>query len=154
LKKMQDAGVAPTQDDFKYVIKMSGGSSHSDISPTLVAIINEEGDLALSGPGISSKHFGLVFDKTIFYAESGGQMNDVGTITIARGSSDPIIFNVHDVQVYAGYVLHSGTIEDDLDIYADIIHVGDKCSTMKIDKVSHMIITQVGFIFIIKNYIG
>lgn len=43
-------------------------------------------------------------DKTNFYAEQGGQENDTGKIVI-DGKSE---FEVNNVQVYAGYVLHTG----------------------------------------------
>ena len=52
--------------------------------------------------------FGIVLDKTNFYAESGGQENDTGRIVI-DGKTD---FLVDDVQVYNGYVLHVGTLQE------------------------------------------
>lgn len=47
---------------------------------------------------------GLILDKTNFYAEQGGQENDTGKIVI-DGQAD---FRVDNVQLYAGYVLHTG----------------------------------------------
>jgi alanyl-tRNA synthetase len=52
--------------------------------------------------------FGLLLDKTNFYAEQGGQENDTGVITI-DGKAE---FKVEDVQVYNGYVLHIGRMDD------------------------------------------
>lgn len=52
--------------------------------------------------------FGLLLDQTNFYAESGGQENDTGSITI-DGEAD---FEVTDVQVYNGYVLHIGNMKE------------------------------------------
>lgn len=52
--------------------------------------------------------FGLLLDQTNFYAESGGQENDTGSITI-DGETD---FEVTDVQVYNGYVLHIGQLKE------------------------------------------
>lgn len=51
---------------------------------------------------------GIILDKTNFYAESGGQENDTGRIVI-DGKAD---FVVSDVQVFNGYVLHIGTLQE------------------------------------------
>ena len=47
---------------------------------------------------------GVILDRTNFYAEQGGQENDSGTIII-DGVAE---LEVQNVQVYAGYVLHTG----------------------------------------------
>ena len=52
--------------------------------------------------------FGILLDRTNFYAEQGGQENDTGVIAI-DGQAE---FKVTDVQVYNGYVLHIGQLEE------------------------------------------
>ena len=47
---------------------------------------------------------GLIFDKTNFYAEQGGQVFDMGV-----AKNDKTTFKIEDVQVYGGYVVHYGT---------------------------------------------
>ncbi|KAG5652235.1 hypothetical protein H0H81_005729 [Sphagnurus paluster] len=51
--------------------------------------------------------FGVILDRTSFYAESGGQEYDTGNIVI-DGVAD---FDVSNVQVYNGYVLHTGNLK-------------------------------------------
>ncbi|KAI0087926.1 tRNA synthetases class II (A)-domain-containing protein [Irpex rosettiformis] len=51
--------------------------------------------------------FGLLLDKTNFYAESGGQEHDTGSIVI-DGVAE---FDVSDVQIFNGYVLHIGQLK-------------------------------------------
>ena len=50
------------------------------------------------------EQLGLIVDRTNFYAEQGGQENDTGKIII-DGVAE---LEVTNVQVYAGYVLHTG----------------------------------------------
>lgn len=55
----------------------------------------------------SESIFGIILDKTNFYAESGGQEYDTGNIVI-DGLTD---FEVTNVQVYNGHVLHTGFLK-------------------------------------------
>ena len=50
------------------------------------------------------EQIGLILDRTVFYAEQGGQECDTGKIII-DGVAE---LEVQNVQVYAGYVLHTG----------------------------------------------
>ena len=51
--------------------------------------------------------FGIILDRTSFYAEAGGQEYDTGNIVI-DGLAD---FEVTNVQIYNGYVLHTGHLK-------------------------------------------
>lgn len=51
--------------------------------------------------------FGLLLDRTNFYAEQGGQVADTGKIVI----DDVAEFKVLDVQQYGGYIVHNGYLD-------------------------------------------
>lgn len=55
----------------------------------------------------AGEQLGLLLDRTNFYAEQGGQENDTGRIVI----DDVAELAVQNVQVYAGYVLHTGFLK-------------------------------------------
>ncbi|KAL7748012.1 Alanine--tRNA ligase [Sorochytrium milnesiophthora] len=70
-----------------------------------------------SDNGQDDELVGIILDRTNFYAESGGQENDTGSITIdGRGE-----FQVEDVQSFGGFVLHIGFMK-----YGDGFKVGDE----------------------------
>ncbi|KAL4070742.1 tRNA synthetases class II (A)-domain-containing protein [Scleroderma citrinum] len=52
-------------------------------------------------------NFGILLDRTSFYAEAGGQEYDTGNIVI----DDVCDFEVTNVQAYSGYVLHTGYLK-------------------------------------------
>ncbi|KAI5921111.1 tRNA synthetases class II (A)-domain-containing protein [Camillea tinctor] len=60
--------------------------------------------------------FGLLLDKTNFYAEQGGQVADTGKILI----DDVAEFEVQDVQQSGGYIVHNGYLK-----YGEL-NVGDE----------------------------
>src|SRR5438034_11497493 len=65
-------------------------------------------ELLKSTKGIPSDgQLGLILDKTNFYAEQGGQEYDTGRILI-DGVAE---LDVQNVQVYGGYVLHTGYVK-------------------------------------------
>jgi len=48
---------------------------------------------------------GIVLESTSFYAEQGGQIHDTGSCEGPSGT-----FDVRNVQIYGGYVLHMGSL--------------------------------------------
>ena len=94
LEKMGD--VHKTDDNAKF--------EKGNITAHIKAIYYAK-DFQSSTKGLSdTEQLGIVLDRTNFYAEQGGQENDTGRIII-DGKAE---LEVHNVQSYAGYVLHTG----------------------------------------------
>ena len=102
---------------FKDVTKTEfTGYTENNTNATVVALVSdgERKDFVESGDAI------LVFDKTSFYAESGGQVGDTGVITIGDST-----FEVTNTTKDAdGVVLHHGTLT------GDAVKVGDTVTTV------------------------
>ncbi|CCK70315.1 alanine--tRNA ligase KNAG_0E00470 [Huiozyma naganishii CBS 8797] len=64
----------------------------------------------------TDKKYGMILDKSCFYAEQGGQEYDTGKIVI----DDVAEFNVENVQLYNGFVFHTGSLKEGK------LSVGDK----------------------------
>lgn len=95
-----DASVPKTNDAFKYD------------TPTLTAAVKGVFQAHKFVPSTAELPeadvpFGVLLDRTNFYAESGGQQADTGSLVI-DGQAE---FAVSDVQVYNGYVVHVGYLK-------------------------------------------
>lgn len=101
--------VNPTNDAFKY-------DWDTIVPAKIMAIYTEEGYLGKDDTIQPGQYVGLILDQSSFYAEAGGQDSDTGTIELVSDTKQESrgVFNVMDVQVYGGYILHKGVLEEGL----------------------------------------
>ncbi|RKP13838.1 tRNA synthetases class II (A)-domain-containing protein [Piptocephalis cylindrospora] len=93
-------GMCKTEDASKY--------EKEGIQGKILALYHPaEGFVSsVDGSTEESQAYGVLLDKTNFYAEQGGQEADRGVMRAEAG----VEFVVENVQVYAGYVLHAGVL--------------------------------------------
>lgn len=112
---LQNQGVVDTDDEPKYNWKTTGEGE--TVSGKVLAIYAGNNNFVDEAEG--KQEVAVILDRTNFYAEAGGQVNDIGTLRTASGAE----FTVEDVKKYAGFVLHIGTVK------SGSIKVGDDVTT-------------------------
>lgn len=114
ITELQNKGVPPTDDSFKYNYKAVSDAIDSpyefDVCTSKVIAIRFQ--KAFHEEVSSGVECGILLDRTSFYAESGGQAYDEGFITKVDGEGTE--FTVKNVQVRGGYVIHLGNVEGTL----------------------------------------
>ncbi len=108
LENMND--VPKTDDSAKY--------GRENITATIKAIYHNKKFLKSTKEVPEGEQFGVLLDKTNFYAEQGGQEYDTGRLLI-DGEAE---ISIENVQVYAGYVLHTGYLKyGELSVGSEVI---------------------------------
>ena len=102
--------IATTNDSFKYVENVP------KVDTTVKAILTSSNGLVQSTEGQSGP-FGLILESTPFYAESGGQVSDTGSLSV-NGKE----LSVAEAKAAAGYILH--VLSDEM----VSVSVGDSCA--------------------------
>lgn len=113
-KSVKDASVAFAKLDVHQISELdkSGIPRPNDDAKFLKGDSNAKIQLIYDGKGFvksteglpTDKSFGILLDKTNFYAEQGGQIADTGKLVI-DGVAE---FKVLDVQAFGGYIIHNG----------------------------------------------
>ncbi|TFK22598.1 tRNA synthetase class II [Coprinopsis marcescibilis] len=111
----KDDSVPKTDDSAKF--------GTANIDSIVNAIIYDKKFLISTSDIPEGATFGLILNKTSFYAESGGQEYDTGNIVV-DGVAD---FEVTNVQAYNGYVLHTGSLKyGQLDVGNEVVSSYDE----------------------------
>ncbi|KLO11725.1 hypothetical protein SCHPADRAFT_998656 [Schizopora paradoxa] len=110
----KNTDVPKTDDSFKY--------GHDNVEAKVKAIFVNKTFVQQTKDGVEDI-YGVLLDRTSFYAESGGQEYDMGNIVI-DGVAD---FEVTNVQSFGGYVLHIGSMKyGTLSVGDDVVAMYDE----------------------------
>lgn len=102
--------VPKTDDSAKF--------GRDNIKSTIKAIYHNKMFLDSTKDVPEGEQFGVLLDKTNFYAEQGGQEYDTGKLLV-DGEAE---IGIENVQVYAGYVLHTGYLKyGELSVGSEVI---------------------------------
>ncbi|XP_038048785.1 alanine--tRNA ligase, cytoplasmic-like [Patiria miniata] len=106
LSILQRKKVKFTNDSPKYDYSYTDSGKY--VFPPLPArVLALKTDKGFASVVSSGEECGIVLDCTNFYAEQGGQEWDEGHLNSVK--NEEVVFQVENVQLYAGYVLHVGT---------------------------------------------
>jgi alanyl-tRNA synthetase len=114
---VHDLGALEGMND---VPKTDDSSKHGreNITAIIKAIYHNKKFLKSTSEVPKGEQFGVLLDKTNFYAEQGGQEYDTGRLLV-DGEAE---IQVDNVQVYGGYVLHTGYMKyGELEVGSEII---------------------------------
>ncbi|KAM8842258.1 alanine--tRNA ligase, mitochondrial isoform 1-T1 [Synchiropus picturatus] len=124
LEELRHLKVPPTDESLKYEYRREQDTYvFPECRATVLALY--DGDKLV--PEVTEgQRCGVIFDRTCFYAEQGGQSHDRGFLT--RDGLQDIPLPVEDVGVAAGYVVHQVTAAcglrtgDQVDMHLDQVH--------------------------------
>ncbi|KAF8787099.1 Alanine--tRNA ligase like protein [Argiope bruennichi] len=121
ISELQEKKVPPTDDMPKYSYRAVSDNKESkyEFEPCVGTILALRIQKAFTDKVENGQECGIILDRTSFYAESGGQIYDLGFMDTE--------FSVKEVQLQGGYVIHIGTL-------CGTLKVGDKLKLL-IDEV-------------------
>ncbi|XP_001357433.2 alanine--tRNA ligase, cytoplasmic [Drosophila pseudoobscura] len=140
ISQLQEQGVPPTNDSFKYKYEAvseerDSAYNYQECTSKIVALRFENQFVNEISNGQKA---GIVLDKTNFYAESGGQIFDQGALVKLNDEANE--FLVDRVYNRGGYILHIGVVEGTLKVGDELqLHIDEerRWLTMKNHSATH-----------------
>lgn len=126
ISSLQSAGVLPTNDEWKYYLEVP-----ETLSARITAFVTSSGDILFDPQTFPRNQFycGVILDNTPFFAESGGQVSDSGSLNLSLTNGGSMSLKVVDVQVSGPYIVHTCVLPSPCEFnLADIISTSVTCS--------------------------
>jgi alanyl-tRNA synthetase len=113
------ARAVPATDDSHKYLGSAGAAESKPLRARVLALWSRAALVpSVRATGNAEDRFVVILDRTSFYAESGGQMGDMGTLRLAGGAH----FEVEDCQRDGPFVLHIGYVKQQ----GSTVAVGDE----------------------------
>ncbi|KAK6632101.1 hypothetical protein RUM44_007131 [Polyplax serrata] len=111
ITELQDLNVPTTDDSPKYNYRATSDNkiTEYEFEKCEAKIVAIRQNKTFVESVASGEKCGILLDRTLFYAEQGGQIFDEGYMI--KKNDETVEFSIFNVQVKAGYVLHFGTVE-------------------------------------------
>lgn len=100
---LADKGVEGTDSSSKYVWQ---STTAAEIKAVYLGLGNEGAGFTPVVECTEDDTFGVILNATSYYYESGGQINDVGTLQVTGEGGEKFTLQVLDCKAYGPYVLH------------------------------------------------
>lgn len=110
ISELQQKGIAPTYDlpKYSYVAVSADKNAKYDFETCTGEVVALRKDKMFVDEVNSGDECGVILNRTCFYGEAGGQIYDLGFMI--KESDEDVEFNVKEVQIQGGYVVHIGNI--------------------------------------------
>lgn len=116
LTELKIQGIPPSNDlpKYNYTAESDSPNATYTFEPCTATVVRLRRNKQFVSQVKTGQECGILLDRTCFYAEQGGQINDEGFIV--KEDDEEVEFRVKNVQVKGGYILHIGNVEGTLAI--------------------------------------
>ncbi|XP_002734240.1 alanine--tRNA ligase, cytoplasmic-like [Saccoglossus kowalevskii] len=126
LQQLKHQNISTTDDSYKYSYECDDdGNYEFEVITAKITSLRVGGQFVESVEPDQSCD--VILHQTCFYAEQGGQLWDDGYFTKLGDEAQQIVFEVDNVQIYGGYVVHSGTTKKTLSVGEQLkLHINEE----------------------------
>ncbi|XP_067135714.1 alanine--tRNA ligase, cytoplasmic [Centruroides vittatus] len=110
ISELQQKGISPTYDlpKYSYVALSDDKNSKYEFEGCTGEVVALRKNKMFVDEVNNGDECGVILNRTCFYGEAGGQIYDIGFMV--KESDEDVEFNVKEVHIQGGYVVHIGNI--------------------------------------------